>query len=166
MTQAYTTVSDADDYFATRFAANRWLAANPDDKLRALTTATQIINRLNFVGLKAAAYVVKRAGGTKAEIRAAGNTQENQFPRNDDTEVPVEIEQACCEIAYALISGIDPDKELRSLATASESIGPLGLKVTYDRTRAAEWIMAGVPSPTAWQLLQPYLRDLSAISIL
>lgn len=162
----YVTVQDADNYFSTRYSANRWLATNPHDKLRALVSATQIINRLNFVGLKTAAYAVKRAGGTKTEVRAAGNTQENQFPRNGDTTIPEEIEQACCEIAFALISGIDPDKELRSLATASESIGPLGLKVTYDRARASEWVMAGVPSPTAWQLLKPYLRDLNAIRLL
>lgn len=165
MTVAYVTTQEADDYFSTRFNSNRWLAASEIDKTSVLLQASVIIDRLNFVGLKAAAYAAKRLGFTQAEVRAIGKTQENQFPRGSDTTVPQEILDACCEIAYALISGISPDEELRALATASESIGPLGLKSTYDKTRAAEWILAGVPSPTAWQMLIPFLRDLSALSI-
>lgn len=165
MTTSYISNQDADAYFSTRFSSNRWAGQLEATKTAVLLRAAIIIDRLNFAGLKAAAYAVKINGGTREEMRVAGNAQVNQFPRGSDTTVPQEILDACCEIAYALISGIDPDEELRALATASESIGPLGLKVTYDKTRAADWVLAGVPSPTAWQMLLPYLRDLHAISI-
>lgn len=165
MTTAYVTHADADDYLSAKPNSSVWFTKSDVDKDKFLLWASQIIDRLNFVGLKRPAYVVKMAGGSKEEIRAAGATQENQFPRGAETTVPHEIESACCEIAFALSSGIDPDEELRLLATASESVGPLGLKVTFNRLVHCEWTLAGVPSPTAWQMLLPYIRDTGGFNI-
>jgi hypothetical protein len=162
---AYLTAAEADDYFASRFGSNRWAAQQTATKESLLLAATKAIDRLNFAGLKAAAYTAKLAGADRVAQRAAAESQVNQFPRNEDTIVPQDILDACCEIAYALLSGYDPDQELRKLATASESVGPLGLKVTYDRSRAQDWVMAGIASPTAWQMLMPYLRDLRAFNV-
>jgi hypothetical protein len=165
MTTAYVTSATADDYLAAKPNTTLWFTKSSADKDKYLLQATMIIDRLNYAGLKTPAYTEKLAGGTRAAIRAAGATQEHQFPRNSDTTVPADIENACCEIAYSLCSGIDPDEELRLLATTGESVGPLGLKMTFNRSNHAEWTLAGVPSPTAWQMLLPYIRDCSGFDI-
>lgn len=165
MTTAYVTNVEADDYLANKPNSSVWFAKTTQEKDRYLLQATMIIDRLNYAGIKTAAYAVKQAGGTREAIRAAGATQEHQFPRGTDTAVPADIEYACCEIAFSLCSGVDPDEELRLLVTTGESVGPLGLKVTYSRSAHPEWTLAGVPSPTAWQMLVPYLRDLGGFQI-
>ena len=165
MSETYVTVEEADDYLAQKPTASRWLAAPPASKSAAIRQATQIINRLNFAGLKTATYHAAQQGPSKSECRAVDAQQVLAFPRNGDTSIPDDIKAACCESAFALINGIDPDQELWSLATVSESVGPLAIRSTYDRLRAAEWVLAGVPSPTAWQMLRPYMRDPQALSL-
>lgn len=161
----YVSVSEADDYLAQKLGTSRWLAAPPADKQVAVIQATNIINRLNFAGLKTVTYHAAQQGLSKAELRAIDTQQALAFPRNGDTDIPQDIKAACCECAFALINGIDPEQEMWGIATVSESVGPLGIRSTYDRTRTAEWTLAGVPSPTAWQLLLPYLRDPRSFSL-
>lgn len=165
MTTTYVTVEEADDYLAQKLNASRWLAAPPADKTAAIIQATRIINRLNFAGLKTDTYHAVQAGLSKSERRAVDAQQELAFPRNGDTEIPEDIKAACCECAFALINGVDPDQEMWAIATVSESVGPLAIRSTYDRSRVSEWILAGVPSPTAWQLLRPFMRDPMALSL-
>lgn len=136
---SYANISYADDYFATRLFTEVWDDALDDDRTKALTMATRIIDRLNFVGEKADA------------------AQEFQFPRGSDTDVPRDIKQACCEIALALLDGVDPDKEFENLFVTSNAFG--GVRTSFDRPPVPGHTAAGVPSQTAWRLLFPYLRD-------
>jgi hypothetical protein len=70
-------------------------------------------------------------------------------------EAPDDILDACCEIAYALLDGVDPDKEFENLAMESSTYG--GVRSTYNRSIQMEHIEAGVPSVVAWRLLKPYI---------
>ena len=165
MTITYVTPAEADDYLAQKLNASSWQAAPPANKQASLIEATKIINRLNFVGHKTVTYHALQQGLSKTELRAVDRQQALAFPRNGDTDIPEDIKAACCECAFALINGIQPDQEQWSIATVSESVGPLSIRSTYDRTRVAEWVIAGVPSPTAWALLKPFMRDPLACSI-
>lgn len=165
MTQTYVTPAEADDYLTQKLNASTWLAAPPADKVAAIVEATRIINRLNFRGHKTVTYHALQQGLSMVELRVVDRQQVLAFPRDGDTEIPEEIKQACCECAFALINGVQPDEEQWSIATVSESVGPLSIRSTYDRTRVSEWVLAGVPSPTAWALLKPYMRDPLSCSI-
>ena len=45
-------MSDADSYFANRLHSYAWLTADPADKPKALWAATQIIETLNWKGMR------------------------------------------------------------------------------------------------------------------
>lgn len=145
---AYISVEDAQDYFDERLNTSAWddhSVSGDNSQEKALKQATRIINRLNFIGDK------------------TDSAQENQFPRGGDTEIPSDIEIACCEIAIALLDGVDPEIELENLNMKTSAYGQT--KVDYDRTNPAEHIIAGVPSATAWRYLKPYLRDSRLVAV-
>lgn len=135
----YADASYADTYFSTRLKTAPWDDATSDEQDRALTMATRIIDNLNFLGDK------------------ADEEQDNQFPRGDDTETPTAIKQATCEIALALLDGVDPDKEYENLFKTSNAYG--GVRTTFDGDAVPEYFAAGVPSFSAWKLILPFLRD-------
>lgn len=135
----YTDISTAESYFAGRLETDSWDSASDTDKEKALTQATRAIDRLNFMGKKNSA------------------TQDNQFPRLDDSTVPDDIVYACCELALALLDGVDQEHEFNNMRVTSQNID--GVKSTYDRFSQPEHILAGIPSIEAWRYLAPYLRD-------
>lgn len=148
----YGSLIEANRYFDNRLRHQYWTESCNDDKKRALTEATNIIDSLNYAGLKADA------------------NQLHQFPRATtpanfpekvvsvvDLTVPKEVEMACYEVAIQLLSGVDPDLEIENLANVSQGFSQA--RITYDRAFILEHIAAGVPSARAWKLLKPYLRD-------
>ena len=135
----YSSLIIAQAYFDGRLYTLPWDSASPSDRLKSLKMATKIIDRLNLYGAKAT------------------TEQELQFPRDEDTEVPIDIEDATAEIALALLDGIDPDFEYENLGMESQAYG--NLKSTYDRSTEQEYRVAGVPSIAAWRILRPYMRD-------
>ena len=141
----YADVDYGDAYFALRLRSQAWDDATDDDKVKALTEATDIIDQLNFAGDK------------------TDSDQENQFPRSGDSDIPDAIKQAACEIAKALLDGVDPEKEFENLFKLSTSYG--GVRTSFDRTSVAGHTVSGVPSFKAWKLLFPYLRDPAQIRI-
>ena len=142
---AYATTVEAATYFSERLNTDAWDDAVTGDKTKALAQATKIIDRLNFLG------------------ELADEDQDNQFPRDNDTEVPNDIKYACCEIALALLDGVDPEIEFENLSMVAQGYG--NVKSTYDREIPAAHILAGVPSVTAWRYLSPYLRDPYSITL-
>lgn len=142
---AYATRAEGDTYFAGKLFADAWDNATDAEKDKSLLQATRIIDRLNFKGEK------------------TDDTQELQFPRDDDTAVPDDIKDASCEIAYALLDGVDPELEFDNLNMVSQ--GYANVRSTYDRQAPAEHLVAGVPSVTAWRYLLPYLRDTRAVDL-
>lgn len=135
----YLDEDDAQDYFDERLAISAWTAATTADQVKALKMATKAIDRLSFTGEK-----------NDAE-------QEHQFPRGDDTEVPQDILDATCELALALLDGVDPNLEIEVLSQTQGGIE--GARVSRDTSYVQPHIRAGIPSIQAWTLLLPFLRD-------
>jgi hypothetical protein len=157
---SYATVQEADAYFEYKLHEVAWSTSNTRDRLPALIEATRIIDSLNFKGMKNSVYVLLQANedATAAEIAAAAQTQDLEFPRGSDTSVPDRIQWACFEIAYALLDGVDPQIELENMSMRNHGIG--SVKASYNRDQEPlEHFMNGVPSATAWKYLRPYLRD-------
>lgn len=136
---SYLIEATAQTIFDDRLNTDAWDDASSSDRSKSLIMATEIIDRLNFLGEK------------------ADPDQELQFPRADDTEVPADIEKACAEIALALLDGVDPDLEHQNLRLVSQ--GYANVRSTYNPMAHPAHVLAGVPSFRAWTYLQPYLRD-------
>jgi len=141
----YLDVTDATAYFDTRLWSDAWTNSIESDQTKALARATRVINRLNFRGEKTL------------------ETQDNQFPRDGDTDVPTLILEACCEIALAFLDGIDVDLEYE--ATSINASGMKEVRATYDRATKPEYYLAGVPCYEAWLRLKPFLRDINFVNI-
>jgi len=143
----YITEDDADTYFDEQLFTDAWddTSESSGDRNRALIQATKIIDRLNFAGDK------------------TSETQENEFPREEDTTVPLDIQYACAEIAIKLLDGINPDMEVENLGLVSQGISTV--KTTYDRSFVLEYMREGIPSAQAWSYLKPYLIDPNTIDV-
>jgi len=135
----YGTLNSADLYFDNRLDSSCWENATVKDRQTSLIQATRAIERLNFEGFK------------------NNSLQTLQFPRNDDTDIPVEIEYATYEIAIKLLEGVDTDIETRTFGVLKEAYS--GVSTTYDSDYVNIHIRAGIPSIIAWEYLLPFLRD-------
>lgn len=140
-------VANADIYFSGRLYVQAWLTASADNKQAALNDATRLINRFNYLGRKTV------------------ESQDNEWPRHnvrincvslDDSIIPNDILLAQYETAFALISGVNVEKELRSMGVTSR--GYSSVRITYDPNRSGIWLTLGIPSYTAWAYLLPYLN--------
>lgn len=160
--EPYVSVSEAQAYFDNRLHEIAWSQASGAERPKALAHATRILNGFNYKGYKAAVYSLSSSGDftgvTPEARRAAEASQPNEFPRGSDTIVPEAILIACCEIAYALLDGVDPQLELENLQFVTNGIG--SVKSSFNREQEPqEHIIAGVPSSYAWSLIRPFLRD-------
>lgn len=133
----YGSIEKADNYFSMVLHGMRWSDTNRTRKLQALVSATKRIDRLNFIGVKTLI------------------DQPLQFPRGSDTKTPVDIEEACYELALTLLKGIDPDIERDNLYINSQAYGPV--KTDYNRGAIPMYILHGIPNANAWDRLFPYL---------
>ena len=141
----------ADETYAQTFVdayvldTTAWDNASSGDRTKALNLATEIIDRLDFVGEK------------------YDEDQENQFPRGSDTTVPEDIKKACVWAALAILEGVDLDLEFANLFVSRQQYADV--RVNYEGGSRPEHVTAGVPSIVAWRLLFPYLRDPLRINI-
>ena len=141
----YGTIVDGDTYFASRLNADAWDDATDADKTKALTQSTRAIDLLNYLGEK------------------TDEDQVNQFPRDDDSAVPDDIEYACYEESLSLLDGVVPELEFENLSQVAQ--GYKNVRSTYDRSQLAQHIVAGIASVTAWRYIKPYLRDGNVVAI-
>ena len=141
----YLTIAEAQTYFDTRLNTEAWDEANATDRNKALAMSTRIINQFNYLGSKTV------------------DSQTNQFPRGGETEVQQEILDACAEIAFNLLDGVEPDLELENVGVVHQGVS--SAKTTYDRSFVAEHLANGVPSATAWQMMKPFMVDVNSVSI-
>jgi hypothetical protein len=172
----YGSVEKADQFFDERLHASVWADADNATKVKALKDATRAIDRLSFKGTKASVYAVDTHGAQVtdesdrsnndpgADVRAANRAQALEFPRDGDTTVPTDIEQAAYLIAYALLDGRDPELELENLSVTSHRYSSVGTVYNRDMTPLAH-IVNGIPSVSAWNLLSPYLRPATELRI-
>jgi hypothetical protein len=144
-TNCYISVADATTYYDSILDAEPWDDATAANKARALLMATKAIDNLNYVGDK------------------ADEDQALEFPREDDTDIPTAIEEACCEIAIRLLDGNDPEIMYENLRMTSQ--GFASVRSTYSMEMIPDYILAGLSSVKAWKLLLPYLRDTHQISV-
>lgn len=142
----YATEAEGTTYMLGKLDSAAWDDAEVGDRNAALTQATRIIDRLNFIGAKNVA------------------TQVNEFPRGTETTVPTDVRDASIEVAFALLDGVNPDLERENLNVISQGLS--SARTNYDRSFADARIAAGVPSMIAWSLLLPYLRDGQQIATL
>jgi hypothetical protein len=94
---------------------------------------------------------------SRDEIIAADVSQELEFPRGQDTEVPTQIEWACYEIALALIEGFDPEDAIERTNIIRQ--GYSSVSTTYASGSGQEYLVYGIPTNRVWMWLMPYLCD-------
>lgn len=142
----YISIEDAITYFEGRYPnPDGWNAASPNNRTRSLITASRFLDRLNYIGEKIA------------------DDQEHEFPRTGQSEIPIDLQYACAEIAEALLSGYDPEEEFDNLTVTSQGIS--SARVTYDREQIPEGPVMGIPSAVAWRYIKPWLKDNKNIRI-
>ncbi len=145
MSSYYGTNAGAIAYFDERLNSRIWSETILNDRIKALKMATRAIDKLNIAG------------------RKYDDDQELQFPRYDDTAVPLDIERACYECAYAYLDGIDMELEQKNIGVTSDAFS--GARVSYDSNFVEEHIRAGIASTEAWAYLRPYLRNPHTITL-
>jgi hypothetical protein len=133
----YGSVEKANNYFSSRLNCQKWNNFDNTKKFVALVEGTRYVEKLNYSGVK------------------ASDTQALQFPRGTDTLVPVNIEYACYEIAYALLKGVNPTTERENLFVKVQGYGQF--RTEYRNDTVMPWIAAGIPSLEAWEYLLPYI---------
>ncbi len=141
----YISIVDAQTYFDAHLNTEAWDNADTSDRTAGLTMATEAIDRLNYLGQK------------------TDSAQENQFPRDADTEVPDDIQKACAELALSLLDGVDPELEFEQLNMVSQ--GYANVRSTYNRDTPPPHVVAGIVSITAWRYIKPYLRDVKSVNM-
>jgi len=152
-TVPYIDLLEAQDYFDdSRLHAEAWDESTDIRQLKALKSATIMIDRLNFKGAKAVP------------------TQAREFPRVSgrgmvpyNLGIPDDIKIACCELALTLLDGVDPDLEEEDLGAITEAYATV--RITSDPNIRKDHIKAGIPSVQAWKHLLPYLNDPQEIHV-
>ena len=142
---AYASLEEADSYFVAQLNAEVWEDADPLDKRKALIQSTNIIDLLRFVGSKTA------------------STQTNQFPRGGDSTVPTAVTRATCEIAKALLDGVDPEIIYENVSLAATSYA--SIRTNY-KDRTEDYKVSGIPSVVAYRYLRPYIADPRQLNLL
>jgi hypothetical protein len=141
----YVNNSEADLYFESRYDSTLWDSVSEDDKTKLANNATRLLNALNWAGDK------------------HDEDQDNEFPRGDDTTVPTDIKNACCEIMYALLDGRSPEYERELIG--DNSLATSGVRRAIDPGIVDVARLHNIPSSVAWNMIRPYLRDGSAITL-
>jgi len=141
----YGSVARGNIYFGSKLNSGVWDRSTNNDKEAALIMAARAIDKLNIAGDK------------------NDSGQSLQFPRNDDVDVPVEVEYAAYEVAIAFLDGYDKDQEIETLGVLSETYS--GVRTTYDEHYVNEHKRAGIPSAEAWDYLKPFLRDPTLLKV-
>lgn len=134
----YITETNADLFFESKLDAAAWDNETSTRREKALKEATRRIDKLNYIGERTDA------------------TQENEFPRGGDTEIPRDIQYACALIALSLLDGVDTEQQVENLRLTSQGIS--SIRATFDSSYVPEYLIAGIPNHEAWLYLQPYLR--------
>jgi len=169
----YGSIAEANTYFDNRLHSEGWSDSAVLDRPKALTEATQLIDSLNFKGVKNAVWLIMYEADTsqsgnytkiltsppsRQAIIDADATQELEFPRGQDTDVPTEIEWACYETALALLEGFDPEDAIDRMNVIQQTYS--AVKTTYDTSSSTmEYLTYGIPTARVWRWLKPYLTD-------
>lgn len=140
-TVPYADSTYASAYMSERLGTAAWDSATAGDRTKSLAHATRMIDTLAFAGEK----------NDPAQVR--------EFPRCGDASIPPEVQDACCEVALALLAGkLLENTEERGNIT-SESIGDVSASYGEGGAGGVTANHAGLPSAEAFRLLGPWLLD-------
>ena len=145
MSDSYADLTFAATYFEGRYPSDAWDNVANEVRTKVLIHGTRLIDQLNFAGDK------------------YDEDQENEFPRGDNPDVPDAIKKANCELAYALLEGLDPELESES-AFQTASVFDV-IRINRQQSLIPTRILHGIISQAAWNYLRPYLRDPSSITL-
>lgn len=134
----YGDVTSGDSYWDSQLGGASWKDSIRAEKTQALRSATILIDRLRF------------------RYEKTDTVQVLQFPRNSETTIPLDIDNATYEIAERLLSGEDLEMVVRNLSIAQTNHG--GLLTTRASEAVPDHLAAGIPSSVAWAYLLPYLK--------
>jgi hypothetical protein len=139
MPDTYCTLQEAEDYLSAGLTFNNvaWDEAAQQLKLQALESATRVMLRLPWTGLKATL------------------AQRLHHPVAGETTIPTDLKDACALIAVALISGRSTEQDYMNVFTKSEKFGQMSL--TRETQDQVPHLLAAVPDFEAWRLIRPYL---------
>lgn len=138
---SYISVSNANDYFAGRLGTDLWDALTPAKKEKVLVMATKRIDRerfggqLTYYGIQALQWprngVVSR--NYTADPTFAPTFEPTGFYYIDSNTIPLELEQATCEMALFYLKELNDDTtvvgdyDLETLT--SYQIGPINVGI-------------------------------------
>ena len=173
MSSHYGTLVNANLFFGMRLYTTAWDKAAGARRTAALVEATELVDQFDYIGEKYAVQVVLDAqedwydwttAAAMEALRTAELSQDLSFPRGDSSTVPTEIEHATYLIAKELLAGRDVNLDLENLAVKSAAYG--GIKDSYQRDgNLVEHITHLIPSPEAWALIKPFLRERDTFTI-
>lgn len=106
---SYTTLAYANAFFENLLLPNAWDSAVPDDQERALMTATQWLEEFDYIGSPATLTQALKWPRSGWKVDSQGNLDENGtaepiLGRYDETEMPVPLLNATCELAFYLLT--------------------------------------------------------------
>ena len=116
---SYVSLADANSYFDDRLWTDTWADADLGDKEKALKWATQILDRLIWVGSEVD-DIQKLRWPRKWVLDLEGDEFEQD-------EIPTFLVQATCELAFVLLQS-DKTADNSAEQLASLKVGPIDLK--------------------------------------
>ena len=156
MATFYGTLVEANVFFSERLHSYDWDAASVEDRRKALTQATSLVDQFAYLGDKYSVATLAE-GSTAEQCRLAELSQELEFPRGNVNQVPLRVEHATYLIAKALLSGRDPNMDLEALSSKSSAYG--GVRTSYQRDGHTQQHIAHlIPDAQAFNLLLPLMR--------
>lgn len=118
-TNSYATVSEADSYFNDRLDAAAWSSASEDMKSKALVTAAQMLNEMNWFGVAVSDSQTLAFPRTGSYFETRLGKQLSMDP------IPQRIIVANYELAYHLLNNdglLDDSGEVDSISISSIDI--------------------------------------------
>jgi hypothetical protein len=141
----YADIAYADEYLGADPTADAWRSTlDEDTKGRALVNATRVLDRLNWQG--------KKTDEDQALAWPRTGVSTPAGPVDPDV-IPIDIVNACCELANQVLNGVDI-ANFRTTATTQRRIKAGSVEV--ENFRGAEGYAVPLPWP-AWTLISKYL---------
>lgn len=139
MPDTYCSLEEAEEYLSAGLSFNNaaWDEAGDTLKNKAIESATRVMLRLPWAGLKATL------------------DQRLHHPIAGETTIPTDLKEACALIAVALLSGRSTEQDYMTVFTKSEKFGQMSL--TRETQNEIPHLLAAVPDFEAWRLIRPYL---------
>jgi len=149
-TEPYVEMDYANEYFGLTFDGDQWLQYTESDRQKALYTASDDLDQLDYIGHKSFAYV--------AEDR------QRQWPRVlpfylggffEEDQVPSQIRKATCEQALWILKNrnVDPQARADLQAQGVTGLSRLNSSENWDLNRRRKHRVC----PKAFSLVSPYI---------